>query len=137
MSNDKRGFTLVELLVAMGIATIVFIGLAEGLVVSVDANLKTALSDEAAVVGENKINEIRSELFNNITTANFPPDNVVRSIRQTTATYNVTTTVTDLDVDLKQVDVRVAWSRRDYRLQQWNYTWDYSHSFSTIVRRTR
>lgn len=126
MSKDNSGFTLVELVVAMAIMFIVFLGLAGVAMTGLEYNIQNALRDEAVSVGESCMNEVRSIPFDNIVTT--APDNEIRAVRGFTATYSVTTTVPSPPpaADVKQVTLVVAWTRHGKA---------YSHTFSSLIRR--
>ncbi len=131
--KDSRGLTLVEVLVAMLVSFIVFLGLTETIVVAVNANVQNALREEAVRVAEEEINAARAIAFDNIIipSALLPAsDNVVRSFRNMTINYGVTRSVTNAEANLKQVTVTVSWTR----VKRYNNA-NYSITFSTIVRK--
>ena len=126
MSKDRpAGFTLVELVMAMAIMFIVFLGLAGVAMTGLEYNIQNALRDEAVSVGESRMNEVRSIPFDNIVTP-AAPDNVLRPVRGFNATYSVTTTVASPDAELRQVTMVVGWTRHGKA---------YSHTFSSLIRR--
>lgn len=127
MSKDNSGFTLVELVVAMAIMFIVFLGLAGVAMTGLEYNIQNALRDEAVSVGESRMNEVRSIPFDNIVTP-AAADNEIRAVRGFTATYSVTTTVPSPPpaADVKQVTLVVAWTRHGKA---------YSHTFSSLIRK--
>ncbi|MGE5190093.1 MAG: type IV pilus modification PilV family protein [Gemmatimonadota bacterium] len=125
MSSDKGGFTLVELVMAMAIMFIVFLGLTGIAMTGLEYNIQNVLRDEAVNVGETRMNEVRSLPFDNIVTPGTPVS-VTRAVRGLNAAYTVTTTVAAPDVDLKQVTMVVAWTRHGK---------PYTHTFSSLVRR--
>lgn len=128
MRNGEEGLTLIELLVAVAISFIVFLGLTGGVLLSLDHNVRNALRDEAVLVGENRMNEIRSLPFDNVASGNpaVQATTEARQVRGFTVTYTVTPAVADVETELRQVNVTVAWTRNGH---------PYSHAVSTIVRR--
>lgn len=124
LKND-RGLTLLELVIAVSIMFIVFLGLTGTVMTGMEYNIRNALLDEAVSVGEARMNEIRSLPFDNIVTP-AGPATVTRDVRRFNAAYTVTTTVTDPATDIKQVTMVVTWTRQGMAR---------SHTFSSIVRR--
>lgn len=123
MSKDNAGFTLVELVMAMAIMFIVFLGLAGVAMTGLEYNIQNALRDEAVSVAERTMNEVRSLPFANIVDSTVQ-DNV--AVRGFNVTYTVTTTVGSPDTNLRQVTMVVGWTRHGKA---------YSHTFSSLVRR--
>ncbi len=117
--------TLIELMVAIMIMFVVFLGLTATVLMGLEYNMRNAMLDEAVSVGETRMNEIRSLPFNDIVTP-AGPDNVMRDVRRFPAAFQVTTTVATPAADIKQVTMVVAWTRKGTA---------HSHAFSSIVRR--
>lgn len=131
--NDKRGLTLIEVMMAMLVSFIVFLGLTETIVVALDANVRNALRDEAGRVAEEQIAAVRSMPFDNVVvpSALLPAaDNVFRQLHQMTVRYDVTRRVIDTEANMKQVFVTVAWQRVNRKDNA-----GYSITFTTIVRK--
>ncbi len=123
--------TLVEVMMAMLIAVIVFFGLMETARVAIDHNAGNALRDEAVSIGEQQINLLRRVPY--ATVAAMPPtlpapytDNITRQIRRMSVTFTVTGTHAALGSNLDQVTFTVAWPRIGRP--------PYRHTFTTIVR---
>jgi len=127
LKNSASGMTLVEVLVSIAIAFIIFLGLSASGLVVLNENMKNDLRDEAVSVADNAVQAARREVF-----ANLDNTSVVepRAIRGVTKNYTVTRTVADLDLDNKQVTIDVAWTRIEN-----NLTKSYNHQVATIVRR--
>ena len=123
--KNKAGLTLLELVIAISIMFIVFLGLTGTVLTAMEYNIRNALLDEAVSVGETRMNEIRSLPFNSIVTPG-GPETVTKQVRKFNAVYTVTTTVTDPATDIKQVTMVVTWTRLGTAR---------SHTFSSIVRR--
>lgn len=122
--NDERGFTLVEMVVAMAIVFIVFLGLSQAGLVALDRNIENALRDEAVSVADNTISRIRAMPFDSV--VDEPPVTVSRQIRGLGVQYTVNPDVNILNGNNRQVIVQVSWARRGVAR---------SHQVSTIVRR--
>ena len=128
--RDDRGMTLIEVMIAMVISFIIFIGISATGVFVLNENIKNTMRDEAVGVAEMSMEAARNTAFDNLST--LPPDNVVRQIRGLTVPFTVTRTVTNIDTagNNRQVVIQVAWSKSDHL-----GTRSYSHQIATIVRR--
>lgn len=122
--NDENGFTLVEMVIAMAIVFIVFLGLTQAGLVALDRNIENALRDEAVSVADNAISRIRALPFDSV--VDEPPATVSRQIRGLGVQYTVNPDVNILNGNNRQVIVQVSWARRGIAR---------SHQVSTIVRR--
>jgi Tfp pilus assembly protein PilV len=125
--------TLVEVLVAMAIIFIIFLGMSSGGIVVLDQNIKNSQRDEAVSVAEEKMEEVR-----NIPFAAIANDNqiVTRRIRGLNVAYNVVRTVANpngstpaTDPNNRRVTINVTWNRIENQ-----QTRTYNHTVLTIVR---
>lgn len=132
--RNKRGSSLVELIIAMTILLVVGAALMKSSIIVLQKNVQNEMRDEAVRVAEQRMNEIRSgpggfdnpnggiDLVAGIAT--LPAIN--RIIRNVPVAYTPTKNVVSLDTNTKQVTVTVTWL---FRGQQ------YSHAIMSIVRR--
>lgn len=131
-SKNNGGMTLVEVLVAMAVIFIVFLGLNGAGLIVLDQNIRNALRDEAVNVAEMEIRAVRDLPFaslpvtDNTTSVIVPP----RQIRGLSKTYNVTRNVWYIDPDNRQVEIVVSWQHRENNQLRNN-----TFRQSTIVRR--
>lgn len=121
--KNNRGMTLIEVLVALAIVFIIFLGLSDAGIIVLNENIRNSMRDEAVSVADREIQRVRGLAFDNVVAV--PSDNVTRQVRGMTVTYNVSRNVNILDTNNKQVAVTVGWTRQ-------NRT--YSHGITTIVR---
>ena len=130
--KNKEGMTLVEVLIAVLITFIVFLGLSGAGIFVLNENIKNELRDEAVSVAGMEMEQVRNTPFDTLydNTAPPPPSPVVRQIRGLTVNYGVTRTVTQLDFNNLQVSINVTWDRTES-----NQTKQYSNAIATIVRR--
>jgi len=131
--KNKEGMTLIEVLIAVVITFIVFLGLSGSGIFVLNENIKNSLRDEAVSVAAMVMdNNVRNIPFDSLVdnTALPPPSPVVRHIRGLTVNYVVTRTVTPLDINNLQVSINVTWTRTTY-----NQTNSYNNTVTTIVRR--
>jgi type II secretory pathway pseudopilin PulG len=125
--------TLIEVLVAMAIVFIVFMGMSSAGLVVLDQNIRNSQRDEAVSVAEMEMQEAR-----NIPFATIANDNhiVYRQIRGLNVGYTVARTVANpngttpaTDPNNRRVTINVTWSRIVN-----NQTRTYNHTVLTIVR---
>jgi type IV pilus assembly protein PilV len=64
---NKKGLTLVEVMIALVVLLLVFLALMQTALVSIDSNMINALRDEAVNIAEEKMNDERNKTFDNIT----------------------------------------------------------------------
>jgi len=125
--------TLVEVLVALAIVFIVFLGMSSGGLVVLDQNIKNSQRDEAVSVAEMELQQARNTQFTVLASAtdnlSVSIDNVTRQTRGLNVNYGVWRTVNHLDANNLQVGIRVTWSRIENR-----QTRSYDHTVRTIVR---
>lgn len=126
MSKNNGGMTLVEVLVALAIVFIVFMGLSGAGLIVLNENIKNSQRDEAVSVAEGEIQNVRNLPFASITDNT---SHAFKQIRGLTTDYTVSRTVTNLDTDNKQVTVGVGWKRIENGVEK-----PYSHQIITIVR---
>ena len=126
---NKKGLTLVEVMIALVVLLIVSLALMQTALVSINANMTNVLRDEAVNIAEMSMNESRNTSFDSLA-AGTTSGTVSRTLRNiTNFSYAVTRTVTNLpptNPNNKRLDIAVAW------------TWkgeNYTHSITTIVKR--
>ncbi len=122
--------TLVEVLVALAIVFVIFLGLSDAGIVVLNENIKNSMRDEAVSVAEVQVQEARRTSFAGL--ADKAAFHVFRPIRGLTADYTVTWAVANpdgstppSDPNHRQVTINVSWSRHQKA---------YNHQVVTIVR---
>lgn len=113
MIRTEKGFSLVEVMVALLVSLVTFLAVLETATLAIHTNLRNALRDEAVNVADISMNEARDVAFNAIDDhlpAGITNSTVTRNFRGTDRNYAVTRTVTDVNADNKQVNVTVAWA---------------------------
>jgi type IV pilus assembly protein PilV len=129
---NKKGVTLVEMLIALVILLIVSLALMQTALLGISTNVKNQLRDEAVAVAEMRMNELRSLPFpvlpatNDLTEGVYPETGIPRSFRGFSITFTPTRTVSVINANSRQITVDVAWS---YKGQS------YTHGITTIMRR--
>jgi len=124
------GLTLVEVMIALVVLLLVFLALMQTALVSIDSNMINVLRDEAVGIAEMRMNEARNIPFD--TLASDGPVTVPRNIRNIpNFQYEVLRTVTPVDANNRQIDIRVRWAWKEKTIASDPYT----HTISTILRR--
>ena len=145
--NTQRGVGLVEVMIALVVLLIVFIGLMQAAILSIDHNMRNVLRDEAVTLAAAAMEDARGRPFasvfsdtHSISGADCPSTittgNVMQmNIRDMTRDLCVSLTCAELggdadcstdDADTKQLNVIVGW--------RWKSV-DYTHSVTTLRRR--
>ncbi|HVN96331.1 MAG TPA: prepilin-type N-terminal cleavage/methylation domain-containing protein [Syntrophorhabdaceae bacterium] len=105
--NNKRGFTLVELMVALTILTISMMAMLDCLGRYLQFNMENVISTEAMRIAEQQMEVMRNSDFTSLAGGNA---NVVRTFRNKNVTFAVTWWVDVLSVNNRAVRVQVAWT---------------------------
>lgn len=108
--KSRRGVTLVEVIIALVIMLVVFMGLMQASLLSINSNLRNSIRDEATRIASEEMTNARSLFFDNILTA--APVTRTRMFRNMSVNYTVTRTVTDLNPvvgDNRQIQVAVSY----------------------------
>jgi len=131
---NKKGLSLVEVMIALVIVLLVFLALMQTALVSIESNTVNILRDEAVSIAEMRMNEARNIPFDSLVSdaASVP---VTRNIRNITGgfTFNTLMTVAPLGGDNRQINITVTWNWKDKTVANGN---PYTHSITTIRRRT-
>lgn len=126
------GFSLIEVMIALCVLLLVFMGLMQTALLSIDSNMRNIIRDEALRVAAQRLEETRGLSFDNVVSdgagvqvalaacgnapindANYPilVERNFRSIQD--FPYGTRRTVTDLDADTKQIQITVRWEYRN------------------------
>lgn len=139
MKNNK-GVSLVEVMVALLVALLVFFAMMQTALVGIDSNVRNLLRDEAVSVAQERMDAARNAVYASLVSGNQTVRRNIRNLKDPdnpseNIPFNTTTTVAELDGDgnlltddsnNKQINILVTW--------QWKGT-NYTHSITTVRKR--
>ena len=105
MIRDERGFTIIEVMAAVFILAVAFLGLANVHVTSSKAHSLGVTRGTAALIATQEIESMRKLSYDEIQATDVPPK-TIGGVR-----YTVLRTVTNVNLG-KKVQVRVRWTDR-------------------------
>lgn len=116
---NSRGVTLVEVMISLVILLIVFMGLIQASLLSINHNVRNEMRDEAVRVAVEYMSRTRADVFSNLTvTGNFqafpatPPVDpfiVTRNFRNIQQNYQIERQIESLDANTRRIAIRVSW----------------------------
>jgi prepilin-type N-terminal cleavage/methylation domain-containing protein len=113
--TNNKGVTLVEVMIALVVLLIVFLGLMQTALLSIDSNLRNIYRDEAITIASERMSTLKNTPFDSLVTGtNCQTGGVLytRQIRNITKPYTVCDTITNLDTDTRTVQVFVGWDHK-------------------------
>src|SRR5574337_943041 len=126
--RDKKGMTLVEVMIALMLFMITFMALIQTVVLATNTNVVNELRDDAVNVAEQRMNELRNTPFtaSDMTAGGpFSEPTITRNVRQVTCVFQPYRTVIKVDANTRQVNLKITWSYRQT---------NYEHNVSTVMR---
>ena len=144
-----KGFTLVEVMIALVITLLVFLALMQTALVGIDSNMRNVLRDEAVKIAEMRMNEMRNIPFVSVfsdtgsltgydcptgfSSTGVPVERNLRNIQGFDFCTNLTCqelggdgNCATNDADNKQVNITIGWKWKDE---------NYTHRITTIRKR--
>ncbi len=123
---NNKGVTLVEVMISLVILLIVFMGLIQASILSIDHNMRNKVRDEAVRIAADTVSQLRGRGYDDPLLANAPPaptipfpgqapdgSSVTNRTGNYSQTYNVTKTVTTLTDTAKQLTIHVIYTYKD------------------------
>jgi prepilin-type N-terminal cleavage/methylation domain-containing protein len=118
---NNRGFTLIEVMVALVILAISSMAILNAMVLAMQQNLGTYSRDEAVRIAEQSMNEMRDAPFSTLSSGNFSID---RTFKNSTRRFSVSRTVESLSTDSRSIQIQVTWIIKNK---------SFTHSITSIV----
>ncbi|HOE16329.1 MAG TPA: prepilin-type N-terminal cleavage/methylation domain-containing protein [Syntrophorhabdaceae bacterium] len=119
--RNRKGFTLIEVLVAIAILTISMLAILEAVVITMEHNLNNVSRDESVRIAEAKMNELRNTTFASLVSG---AGTVTRNFRNLTRTFTVQWTVNNLSANSIAIVVMVTWTHKGVQ---------HTHSVTSMV----
>jgi Tfp pilus assembly protein PilV len=129
---NKKGVTLIEMMISLLLIMIVFLALMQTTVIGISTNLKNSLRDEAVGIAEMRMNQLKSLRFTdtsvdaNLVSGVTTEAAVSRTIHGFSLNYTPTRTIADISLDSKQITITIAWSFKNQ---------NYTHTITSIMRK--
>jgi len=109
--KKDKGFTLVEVMVALLVLFISMMASLHALGLAVAYNMDNSMTEEAVRIAEERMNELRSSVFTSLVDGT-TQTNVVKTFRRLSQTFTVRTTIQSLSTDSSRaIQVVVSWDR--------------------------
>ncbi len=133
--QNKKGMTLIEVLIALVITLVLFLALMQSALLSISVNVRNEIRDAAILLTEMRMNQLKNTAFaglaaGTVIETNTDDPELSKNIRNFAINYTRTTTITDMppaNPTSKQLEVAIAWS---YRGENFN------HIITTLKRKS-
>ncbi len=125
--RNRKGFTLIEVLVASTLLTVGMLGALEVLVLSMQQNLNNLARDEAVRIAEQRMNEIRNSTFSSLTgcPSGAPcSSTMTRRFKNSDRAFTVQWIFSGMSSTSVSAQVIVTWNIRGK---------NYSHSVTSVI----
>ncbi len=123
MKFTNKGFTIIEVVIAMFIFTILLLGLLAGFLKSYQIQTLNEMRNEAIKIAQEEIERYRNENFESIPNTNIDcssGSSIRRQIRKTYVDFMIGRRITEEVTDsIKRVEITVCWN---YKGKQYSYT---------------
>ena len=115
---SRRGVSLIEVMIALTILLIVFLGLIQASLVSIQSNMKNLLRDEVVTITSEQISRLRGANYDDMNAdgtidaanLNLPALTVTRNYRNAaTVNFAIARNIQALDDNNKQITVTTTW----------------------------
>ena len=134
---NNKGVTLVEVMISLVIFLIVFMGLMQTALLSIDGNVRNVERDEAIMIANGELDNLKNIPFNDpLLNAATTCRIVSRDFRNISKQYNVCDIIANLDagVNTKSIQVVVGWNHKNETAVQSPTNREFQHSITTVRR---
>jgi prepilin-type N-terminal cleavage/methylation domain-containing protein len=135
---NNKGVTLVEVMISLVIFLIVFMGLMQTALLSIDGNVRNVQRDEAIAIANGELDDLKNVPFGTIA-AGTNCRTVSRDFRNISKQFNLCDTITDLPdpdgtVKTKSITVVIGWNHKNETTAQLPTNREFQHSITTLRR---
>jgi len=109
---NNRGFSLLEVLVAMIIMLVGLLGLLQAIIVASESNAKNIIRDEGVQMSDSWMNWLKAKPFD-VYSATYTPKSVKGRVRGGNVNYVVTMTTEALGDNSRRLSVDVEWKYKN------------------------
>jgi prepilin-type N-terminal cleavage/methylation domain-containing protein len=133
---NNKGVTLVEVMISLVIFLIVFMGLMQTALLSIDGNVRNVERDEAITIANGELDDLKNVPFDSLTLGT-NCRTVSKDFRNISKAFNLCDTVTNLDagVNTRSINVVVGWDHKNETAAQSPTNREFQHSITTVRRR--
>jgi prepilin-type N-terminal cleavage/methylation domain-containing protein len=131
--QNNKGVTLVEVMISLVIFLIVFMGLMQTALLSIDGNVRNVQRDEAISIANGELDDLKNVPFGTLT-AGTNCRTVSRDFRNISKQFNLCDIITDLGSDTKTINVVVGWNHKNETAAQSPTNREFQHSITTLRR---
>lgn len=113
--KNKKGLTLIEVMVALLVLLIVFVGMMQAIAVAVNMNVKNQLRGEGVKAADERISVLKNLSFGdallNNTGGAWAADTTIKGhFRNFDMDFISTKRITDINADNKRIEIQVTWT---------------------------
>jgi len=134
---NNKGVTLVEVMISLVIFLIVFMGLMQTALLSIDGNVRNVQRDEAITIANGELDDLKNVPFGDSRLnagTNCPTTPISRDFRNIRKDYYICRIITDLGSDTKTINVVVGWDHKKETAAQTPTNREFQHSITTLRR---
>ena len=138
MFINNKGVTLVEVMISLVIFLIVFMGLMQTALLSIDGNVRNVQRDEAITIANGELDDLRNVPFDSLSVGtNCPTTPIRRDFRNIRKDYYICRIITNLDavVNTRSIQVVIGWDHKNETAAQSPTNKEFQHSITTVRRR--
>jgi len=112
---NNKGMSLLEVMIATVFLMVVSLALLQTSLLGFQENLRNSLRDEAVRIADQRIGDLRARTYTKAFTdpmlnSGVNTTTMTRKLRSFQKDFSITTTITDLSSDNKQITVVVSWT---------------------------
>jgi type IV pilus assembly protein PilV len=112
---NSKGMSLLEVMIATVFLMVVSLALVQTSLLGFQENLRNSLREEAVRIADQKIGDLRARTYTQtfvdpLLNSGVTTTTMTRNLRSFQKDFSITTTITDLSTDNKQITVDVGWT---------------------------